>query len=81
MHIARRRNTALVTWGAVPGARVYHVKVTGSDGRLETHILKASIHSVPIPNVLAFERFTATVTAVGGKDRLRAGPRPPGWRR
>ena len=68
--IVRRKNTALLTWSSVPGARSYRIKVTGSDGRLETHILKASIHSVPIPNVLGFESFTASVTAVGGKDLL-----------
>jgi PKD repeat protein len=70
VRIARRKNTALLTWSAVPGARSYRVKITGSDGRLETHILEASAHSVPIPNVLGFESFTATVTAVGGKDKL-----------
>jgi PKD repeat protein len=73
VHIARRRNAALVKWSAVPGARIYRVKVTGSDGRIETHVLKGSVHSVSIPNVLGFESFTATVTAVGGKNRL-AGP-------
>jgi hypothetical protein len=27
-------------------------------------------HSVPIPNVLGFESFTASVTPVGGKNML-----------
>jgi hypothetical protein len=58
----------------VPGARNYRVKVRGSDGRLETHVLKGSIHGVRIPNALGFESFTATVTAVGGKNRLAGRP-------
>ena len=74
VRIARRRNTALLSWGAVKGARVYRVKVRGSDGRLETHVLKASVHSASIPHVLGFESFTATVTAVGGKNMLPGRP-------
>jgi hypothetical protein len=70
VHIARRRNGALVTWSAVAGARRYRVRVLGSDGRLETHMLRASVHSVAIPNVLGFESFAASVTAVGGKNLL-----------
>ncbi len=72
--IARRRSTALVTWSAVSGARRYRVTVRGSDGRLETHILAGSARSVPIPGALGFEGFTATVTAVGGKDMLSGRP-------
>ena len=71
VRIARRRSAALVRWGAVPGARTYRVTVRGSDGRLETHILKSTVHSVLIPGALAFESFTAEVTAVGGKAMLR----------
>jgi hypothetical protein len=74
LRIARRGNAALITWGAVPGARSYRVKVRGSDGRLETHLLKGSIHSARIPKALGFESFTATVTAVGGKNRLAGAP-------
>ncbi len=74
VRILRRRNTALVTWSAAPGTRSYLVTVRGSDGRLETHVLKPSHRSVVIPDALGFESFTATVTAVGGKDRLRGGP-------
>lgn len=70
VRIARRRNTALVSWTPVPGARSYLITVRGSDGRLETHVLKASRRSVVIPGALGFESFTATVTAVGGRDRL-----------
>ncbi len=73
LRIARRRSSALLTWSAVPGAHTYSVAVRGSDGRLETHILKASIHSVLIPRVLGFESFSATVTAVG-RDMLRGRP-------
>ena len=74
VRIARRKNVALVTWSAVPGARGYRVTVRGSDGRLETHILKARIHSVLIPRALGFESFTATVAAVGGRNMLRGRP-------
>ncbi len=74
VHIARRRNAALVTWSSVPGARSYNIKITGSDGRLETHSRKPGERGVVIPNVLGFESFTATVTAVGGKDQLPGRP-------
>jgi hypothetical protein len=74
LRITRRGTAALVAWNAVPGARDYRVRVRGSDGRLETHVLKGSIHSVRIPNALGFESFTATVTAVGGKNRLAGRP-------
>lgn len=74
VRIVRRRSTALVTWRAVPGARSYRIAVRGSDGRLETHVLRSPAHSVLIPNALGFESFTATVTAVGGKDMLSGRP-------
>jgi hypothetical protein len=74
VRIARRRNTALLTWSAVPGVRSYRVKVHGSDGRLESHILKPSRRSVVIPSVLGFESFTATVVAAGGKNMLTGRP-------
>jgi hypothetical protein len=74
VRIARRRNTAVVTWSAVPGARSYRVTVRGSDGRLETHILRASVRSVLIPAALGFASFSATVAAVGGKDMLPGRP-------
>jgi PKD repeat protein len=71
VRIARHGHTALVSWGAVPGARSYRIRVRGSDGRLETHFRKPGQRSVPVPDVLPFESLTATVTAVGGKDMLR----------
>ena len=71
LRIARRRSSALVSWGAVSGARSYRVIIRGSDGRLETHILKPSRRDVVIPATLGFESFTATVQAVGGRDMLR----------
>jgi hypothetical protein len=63
--IVRRRSSALLTWGPVSGARSYRIKVRGSDGRLETLFRKPGRRSVTVPNVLGFESFTATVTAVG----------------
>ena len=74
MRFARRKNTALITWSPVPGARSYRIKVVGSDGRLETDVRKTGQRSVIVPNVLGFESFTATVTAVGGKDMLAGAP-------
>lgn len=70
VRFVRHDTTALISWGAVPGARVYRIKVVGSDGRLETLSRKPGSLSVTVPNVLPFESFTATVTAVGGPDRL-----------
>jgi hypothetical protein len=43
-------------------------------GRAQLPRLKGSIHGVGIPNALGFESFTATVTAVGGKNRLAGRP-------
>jgi hypothetical protein len=65
MRIARRRASALLTWSPVAGARSYRIKVHGSDGRLETLFRKPGRRSVTVPNVLGFESFTATVSAVG----------------
>jgi PKD repeat protein len=73
VRITRQRSSALASWTAVAGASSYLIKVRGSDGRLETLFRKPSQRSVSIPNVLGFESFTVTVTAIGGKDRL-AGP-------
>ena len=70
LQIVRHGASALISWGAVAGARVYRIKVLGSDGRVETLSRKPSGRSVTVPNVLPFESFTVTVTAVGGPDRL-----------
>jgi len=70
VRFVRHDATALISWGAVAGARVYRIKIVGSDGRLETLSRKPGSLSVTVPNVLPFESFTATVTAVGGPDRL-----------
>jgi hypothetical protein len=74
VRIARHGGTALVRWTAVRGARDYRIKVRGSDGRLETHFRKSGARSVSISKVLGFESFTATVTAVGGRDMLAGRP-------
>jgi len=66
----RHGTSALITWSSVAGARSYSIKVRGSDGRLETHFRKPNNRSVSLTNVLPFESFTATVTAVGGRDML-----------
>lgn len=70
----RRGNTAVLSWGAVNGAKVYRVKVTGSDGRIDTFFAKPSHRSETLPGVLATESFKATITAVGGKDLLEGRP-------
>ena len=49
------------------------MRVTGSDGRLDTFFAGPSHRSEILPNVLPSESFTATVTAVGGPDML-SGP-------
>lgn len=74
VRFVRHGSSALVSWGAVAGARVYRIKIVGSDGRLETLSRKPGSLSVTVPNVLPFESFTATVTAVGGPDRLPGAP-------
>jgi hypothetical protein len=70
VRIARHGLTALVTWGAAAGARLYRIQVRGSDGRLQTVLRKPGARSVQLANVLAFESFTATVTAKGGPNLL-----------
>ncbi len=74
VHFVRHGLTATVSWGAVAGVRSYHVKVRGSDGRLETVFRKPSSRTVTLTNVLPFERFSATVVAVGGHDMLAGRP-------
>ncbi len=70
VRIVRRGTSALITWNAVPGARTYRIKITGSDGRLETLSRKPNSRSVQLANVLPFESFTATVLARGGPNLL-----------
>jgi PKD repeat protein len=66
----RSGTTALLSWSAVAGARVYRVKIRGSDGRLQTFFRKPRQRSVRITRVLPFETFAATVTPVGGAAML-----------
>ncbi|MHB8241075.1 MAG: hypothetical protein ACYDHN_03700, partial [Solirubrobacteraceae bacterium] len=68
VRIVRRGSTATVSWGAASNARVYTVKVKGSDGRLQT--LSTRRRSVVLANVLPFESFTALVVAKGGPELL-----------
>jgi PKD repeat protein len=68
--IVRRGTTALLTWRAATGARLYKIEVRGSDGRLQTFFRKPRSRSVVLANVLPFESFTATVTAEGGPNLL-----------
>jgi hypothetical protein len=74
LRLARHGTSALVTWAAVPGARTYHIKVTGSDGRLVTFVRKARSRSVVLTKALPFESFAATVIAVGGQNMLSGPP-------
>lgn len=73
LRFVRGGNTAVLSWGAVPGARVYKVRVNGGDGRLNTFFAKPGRRSETLPNVLGTVNYTATVTPVGGPDLL-AGP-------
>jgi PKD repeat protein len=70
LRMVRRGASALITWHASAGARLYTVKVRGSDGRLLTLRRKPGDRSVRLSNVLPFERFTATVSASGGPNVL-----------
>ena len=73
VQLLRHGDQAVIKWDPVAGARVYHVRVTGSDGRVESFVRKAASRSVVLLNVLPFESFNATVTAVGGPDMLHGG--------
>jgi hypothetical protein len=63
----------MIRWGAAAGAHVYRIRVTGSDGRVVSFVRKAGSRSVKLSNVLPFESFKATVTAVGA-NLLRGRP-------
>jgi len=73
LRLVRRGTTALLSWGAVAGAREYRVRVSASNGSLRTFFASAAHRSETIENVLPFESVTATVTPVAA-DEL-AGPR------
>ena len=77
VRIARHGLTAIVTWSAAPGTRLYRIQVRGSDGRLVTVFRKPGSRSVQLTNVLPFDSFTATVTAKGGPNLL-SGPAASG---
>lgn len=74
MCFARVGNTAALSWGAVAGARLYRVRVKGSDGRLDTFFASRGRRSETLPNVLPWESFAATIVPVGGPPALLAGP-------
>jgi PKD repeat protein len=71
LRMVRHGTSALVSWRATPGARLYRVQVHGSDGRLVTLLRRPGARSVLLPNVLPFESLTATVAAEGGPNLLR----------
>ena len=68
--LQRHGDTALLSWGSVAGAKVFMVKVKGSDGRVDTFFAKPSARSEKLLRALPAESFTATITAVGGPDML-----------
>jgi PKD repeat protein len=70
LRFTRRGTSAVISWGAVAGARSYRIEVRGSDGRLETFFGKPRSRGVELANVLPFESFTATITATGGPNML-----------
>lgn len=71
LRFVRHGKTGVLKWSAVAGAQVYRVRVTGSDGRLDTFFASPRRRSEVLPNVLPSESFTATVTAVGGPALLK----------
>ncbi|HEY7830497.1 MAG TPA: hypothetical protein VIC06_08040 [Solirubrobacteraceae bacterium] len=58
LRLRRQGSTALLTWAAVPGARVYRVKVRGSDGRVLTLTATPRRRGIVIAQVLPFQSFT-----------------------
>jgi hypothetical protein len=70
LRLLRRGKTAVLSWGAVSGARLYRVRVKGSDGRLMTFFAKPGHRSETLLNVIPIDSLTASVTAVGGADLL-----------
>ncbi|MGH2891148.1 MAG: hypothetical protein ACRDNJ_16135, partial [Solirubrobacteraceae bacterium] len=71
--VRRPGSTARVSWSAAPGARRYRVTVRGSDGRMTTAFTTRARRTLLLAQVLADERFSARVVALGGPNML-AGP-------
>jgi PKD repeat protein len=70
LKLTRHGSDAVLSWGAVPGARAYRVRIHGSDGRLDTFLATPRRLREMAVNVLPIQSFTATVIALGGKDLL-----------
>ncbi|HXD54014.1 MAG TPA: PKD domain-containing protein [Solirubrobacteraceae bacterium] len=70
LRFLRHGASATLSWSATPLARVYRVRIKGSDGRIDSFFAKPSRRSETIPDVLPSESFTATVQAVGGPAML-----------
>lgn len=77
VRIVRHGTSALVSWGAAPGAREYRIKVRGGDGRVQTFFRKAARRGVQIVGLLPFDAYSATVVAEGGPNLL-SGPSATG---
>ena len=75
LRFRRSGNTAVLTWAAARAARRYFVQVWGSDGRRVSMFTAPGRRRVVLGQVLAPERFTATVVAQGGPNLLPGPPR------
>ena len=67
---ARGGTSALLSWSPAAGAREYRYVVFGSDGRVVSGFTSAGHRSVALGEVLPTERFSATVTPLGGPNLL-----------
>ncbi len=63
-----------VSWGSASGAAAYAVRIHGSHGRSELHVVKAGVHRLRVTGVLSGERVTVRVAGVSRGNRT--GPAP-----
>jgi hypothetical protein len=66
----RGAGDAVLSWSAAAGTREYRVKITGSDGRVVSEFLRPGHRHITLSEVLPTERFTATITPLGGPNLL-----------
>lgn len=70
LRFVRHRSAAVLSWHAVPRARAYKVRITGSDGRLITRFLHAGQHSLKLSEALPWYSYKAQVRAEAGTSML-----------
>jgi hypothetical protein len=66
IHIVRKRNTAVITWGPAANAGSYEVAVRVSDGRRDLYVKPARRRRVVVTGVFGEMALRVSVAGVGG---------------